>query len=77
MLYVKVLKTYAIAAPGASMAPFHAREMIKIIMSKNHELGSELHEMAEKKMLLLDDRLVLKEAQSWMDRKATSFLGSR
>ncbi len=59
------------------MAPFHACEMIQIIMLRNKELGSELHDLVVKKMLLLDDHLILKEAQSWLERKATSNLGSR
>ncbi len=77
MLFAEVLRTYAIAAPGSDMTPFRAREMIKIIMMKNSELGSQLHEMVEKKTLLLDDHLILREAQSWMERKVTSDLGSK
>ncbi len=77
MLYAEVLKSYARTAPGAKLGPLYAHEMIRIIMLRNHELGSALHELVMKKTIELDDRQILKEAQSWMERKATSNLGSQ
>ncbi len=38
-------------------------------MLRNHELGPTLHELVIKKTIELDDRQILKEAQSWMERK--------
>ncbi len=77
MLFAELSRTYSIATPGYDLMPIHARDMIKIIMSENKELGHQLHEMVEMKTLLLDDHLILREAQSWMERKKTSDLGSK
>ncbi len=77
MLYAEVLKSIATTAPGAKLGLLRVHEMIQIIMLRNHELGSALHELVMKKTIELDDRQILKEAQSWMERKAMSNLGSQ
>ncbi len=46
-------------------------------MLKNQELGVELHDRVKRNKLELDDWKILKEAQAWIERKATSYLGSR
>ncbi len=76
-LYAEVLKTYSIILPRAEMTPFRACELIRIIMLRNQELGAELYDMVEHNILELDEWKILKEAQAWIERKATSYLGSR
>ncbi len=46
-------------------------------MLKNQELGAELYDRVEQNKLKLDDQKILKEAQAWVERKATSYLGSK
>ncbi len=64
-------------SPEGDLRAVRAREMLKIILERNHDLGAYLQEQIDKRSIQLDDHAILKEAETWMDRRSIVTYGHR
>ncbi len=69
-LYADIKSAWLMVSPETDLSAVRAREMLKIILEKDVELGAYLQEQVNKRCIQLDDHAILKEAEAWIDRRS-------
>ncbi len=76
-LYADIKQAWVMICPGLDLKDIKARKMLKVIQEMDRQLGVYLQEQVDKKVLQLDDHVIMKEAEDWLDRKALVHSGSQ
>ncbi len=75
-LYADIKFAWLVISPEVDLMNVRAREMLRIITEKNFRLGIYLQEQTDRRFIQLDDHIILKEAEAWLDREALVQSGS-
>ncbi len=69
-LYSDIKLAWLRISPEVDMMKVCARQMIKLITERNFKLGAYLQEQVDRKLLQLNDYVIFKESEAWLDRDA-------